>query len=78
MSLFEQLQTLHHTEPMLLINNGQAQLPKLDIGLQQRMGSDGDVRQAFSDKPFQLRLLALRIRSSEQNRYVAEFAKQSS
>ena len=56
MSLFEQLQTLHHAEAMLLVDDRQAQLAELDVRLEQRVRADRDVRQAFGDQLLQLRL----------------------
>ena len=59
-ALLHQLEPLHHTEAVLLVDDHQAQLLELDILLEQRVRADHHLHQPFRDQLLDLRLFPCR------------------
>src|SRR5579883_2986342 len=68
----KQFQTLAHTEPMLLVDDGEPKFGKRDVFLNKCVRADNHVYVVFSNQSLDLLLLSRRLRTGERGNRVTE------
>src|SRR5439155_7058171 len=69
-TLLHQLETLHHSESVLLVHDHKAKFGEVDFLLDQRMGSDNQLGVSLRDMPTGFAFAIIFKRSGEQNNAV--------